>query len=502
MAERTFLVPLDSRPANTDMPERMSASAGIAVDRPPLSVLGSLRRPADIPAVRGWLEESLRAGVRRVILSTDMLAYGGLVASRSPATSLRDAERNLSFVKKLKKKYSDLEIYAFGVIPRDATTAADSESFRRWSEQMRGADTKAAAAARPGRERNFRINMNLIEWAAEGALDFFALGKEDTAAGNPNSAEIEALDAAARAAGGDRAAVLTGADELAQIMLARCFLRRARAPLKFFIDCSRKDMEIVPLYEPGPIGENIRMQIMCAGGVEADSAADADAVLLPAVSRGAEDLFLAQLRGGRAAPDEVPHALLEKIGRHARAGRAVGLIDALRINGSSPALVEALLNKKLFFRLAGYAGWNTASNSSGTVVAQTALAAAGAREVPLGSARANNRAVARARFMLDRLAEDYVFSAFARGELARRLESPMDMKYTEDVRLALNERMELRFGKTLKRAFAGGAAKVYAGGARALSADVATVRIHACLPWKRLFEARIDLDVRLRMIDG
>ncbi|HOY61817.1 MAG TPA: DUF4127 family protein [bacterium] len=178
------------------------------------------------------------------------------------------------------------------------------------------------------------------------------------------------------------------------------------------------------------------------------------------------------------------------------------MIDALRINGSSPALVEALLNKKLFFRLAGYAGWNTASNSSGTVVAQTALAAAGAREVPLGSARANNRAVARARFMLDRLAEDYVFSAFARGELARRLESPMDMKYTEDVRLALNERMELRFGKTLKRAFAGGAAKVYAGGARALSADVATVRIHACLPWKRLFEARIDLDVRLRMIDG
>ncbi len=502
MAERTFLVPLDSRPANTDMPERMSASAGIAVDRPPLSVLGSLRRPADIPAVRGRLEEALRAGARRVIISTDMLAYGGLVASRSPATSLREAERNLSFVKKLKKKYPDLEIYAFGVIPRDATTAADSESFKRWSEQMRGADTKAAAAARPGRERNFKINATLIEWAAEGALDFFALGKEDTAAGNPNAAEIEALETAARAAGSDRAAVLTGADELAQIMLARCFLRRARAPLKFFIDCSRRDMEVIPLYEPGPFGENIRMQIMCAGGVEADSAADADAVLLPAVSRGAEDLFLAQLRGGRAIPDEVPQALIEKIGRHARAGRAVGVIDALRVNGSSPALVEALLNKKLFFRLAGYAGWNTASNSSGTVVAQTALAVAGARDIPIGSARANSRAVSRAGFMLDRLADDYVYSVFARGELARRLESPMDMKYTEEVRRALNEIMESRVRKTLERAFAGDPVKVFAGGPRALAADAQTARIHACLPWKRLFEARIDLDVKLKMVDG
>jgi hypothetical protein len=261
-------------------------------------------------------------------------------------------------------------------------------------------------------------------------------------------------------------------------------------------------METVPLYEPGPIGENIRRQIMCAGGVEAGSAADAHVILLPAVSRGAEDLFLTQLRGGRAALDEVPHALMEKIDRHARAGRAVGVVDALQINGSSPSLVEALLKKKLFFRLAGYAGWNTASNSSGTVVAQTALAAAGAGEVPMGGASANSRAMARARFMLDRLADDYVFSVFARGELARRLESPMDMKYTEEVRRALNKRMKSRFGKTLDLAFTGGPAKVFAGGPRALSVDVDGARIHACLPWRRLFEARINLDVKLTMVNG
>jgi len=482
MNKRIVFIPLDSRPVNTFLPEQLAGLAGMRLVRPPMKLLGDLKNPADRPRVIEWLSGRLEKGADALIVSVDLLAYGGLVASRKPDASFRDSLSALNNLKKIRRRFRDLPIFAFNIILRDAITITDDATFEEWKKQMKGAG-RGNAGVSPLRRRNFEINMEMVRWAGEKVFDFLVIGKEDTAEGNPNAAEFAALKAMAAKRGGGRVSIQTGADEIAALLVARYVTGAAGRRPAFYIDAAESDLKIVPRYEPAKLGNTLRAQVKAAGGRLVSGAEKADAVIVPRVAKNQKDLFLEQLKGKEIKEAAIPAAWLKKIEKHVEAGRAVGVVDAVVLNGASRAVAEGLLKCNLFFRLAGYSGWNTTANSAGNVIGQTAIVAV-ARKHSSPGVLAERICAAH----LERVVNDYIFSAVVRGEMAGRFESPMAMKCPEKENRTLGSTMERHFRVFMKKYVENRELEVFGG-------DGVTIKVTSCrlekvyFPWGRLFEA-------------
>ena len=70
------------------------------------------------------------------VVSTDMLAYGGLTGSRVPRVFEADARRRLEAIGRLKQRRSDLRVYAFSTILGQAP-ANESDADRQTRAQYR-----------------------------------------------------------------------------------------------------------------------------------------------------------------------------------------------------------------------------------------------------------------------------------------------------------------------------------------------------------------------------
>ena len=90
------------------------------------------------------------------------------------------------------------------------------------------------------------------------------------------------------------------------------------------------------------------------------------------------------------------------------AGHPTAVADIAFANGADNALMEGLLKNGILFRLQAYAGWNTATNSSGFALAQGIMA----KQMTDAS---------RDRLLLVRYLDDWLYQANVRTTLAQQL---------------------------------------------------------------------------------
>ena len=136
---RIALVPLDDRPVCLQYPTMMAPLAHAEVVAPPVEMLGRFTTTADTDAIARWLRAQDWRTFDALIVSTDMLVYGGLVASRVHAVDVDTALRRLDVIDEVRKAHATLPIYGFSVIMRLAPTAdgvneAWRETLARWAE--------------------------------------------------------------------------------------------------------------------------------------------------------------------------------------------------------------------------------------------------------------------------------------------------------------------------------------------------------------------------------
>ncbi len=423
-------VPMDDRPVTAQLPVLLGRIAGVAVQAPPRPMLGRYLKAGDPDAILIWLNRT--AAQRRTdafVVSTDMLAYGGLVASRVPGPSYADAYARLNELTHLRQTHPNAWIGAFGTVMRLAPTGTPAGTpyfapYPAWSflqqyanlhdpptpnenasaQHLRaliGAPTLDAYLATRGRD--LAVDRLLVTMTARGTIDRLVLGQDDAGPVGLHVPEVSLLqsDLAADALA-SRASIEPGADELGMALVAHAIARAARWTPRVAVRYSTPGGAAVqdPI-EYAPIGNAIDALVGVCGGVTVEG--DADVTLFVRVP------------GTTHAQDD---ALLAAIGAAVARGGSVALADLsfLRSYRDQADFARRLLNANLAGRIDAYASWNTNANTVGTALSEAIAAGAGRR-------RHTYYALAHREFTFLRFVDDYAFHDDVRPSLNAALAS-------------------------------------------------------------------------------
>lgn len=398
-----LFVPQDNRPTSREQSAEAVEKLGYRVLMPPRELLGGLEagKPEEL-----WEWTAVQAArADAAVISTDAFLYGGLVASRKHELSEQALSERVQRLVSLKQRNQRLKVYAFGSLMRTPASGPASggeepdyyltygaQIFRRsglLDKQEHGGLTDGEtqelqdlAATIPSevwqdwtqrRAKNFTVDERLIDLSRTGALDLFILGKDDNAPLSATHAESLRLARYAAAVPRTRFQMLAGIDEFAALILARAV--NDEEHVVPFVNVQYNwgvGGAMVPDYSDEPIADSIQSDLLIAGAVAVPDPAHADLVLLVNTPPDGK-------MGYGNAPDNDGTDLYDaqSLARYAGSliaqGYRVAIADITRTNGADNALMNALRDAGLLFKLYGYAGWNTATNSVGFALGQGVL---------------------------------------------------------------------------------------------------------------------------------
>ena len=512
---RIALVPLDDRPVCLQYPQMLAPIAHAEIVAPPLDILGRFTTPGDTDAIAGWLRAQDWSRIDALIVSTDMLAYGGLVASRVHTVDDKSALARLAVLRELKRTRPSLPIYAFSTIMRLAPTAdgineAYREKLARWAEiaddarpgaeQRERTDLVAAIPAaaladyKRARARNRAVNLAAVQLVADQVVDFLVVSQDDAKPRGVHLADRKAV--AAAASDNDlvgRVGIQPGADEVAMLLLSRAVLRARNLQLSMRVTySSERARTMVAPFEDRRLHETVEFQMASAGAVPARIDDPDDLHLYVFASRheaGAPRQFAADILAAVTTDQRVIVADVDPKGD---------------VQGGSPAFTEALLAAQVFPKLYGYASWNTAGNTLGTAIPHGLLVAAGTWVAARCASPAWTAiADAQATFMLHRLVNDYAYQGVLRPQLNAELrQAKRTPLWLADNAEAVASRVEQALTPKLAAFAEPFTARPYA--LRSYRRPAVDVRLGAphdlrvTLPWARTFEAAITFDLDAR----
>ena len=503
---RVGLIPLDERPANTRYPAMVGAICGIEVVLPPRRFLGSFRRPADVEHLAQWLMEE-SSNLDAVLVSLEMLGYGGLIPSRITDDSADKVISRLGTLRDLRRARPEMTIYGFGVITRipdidDATEEPEywksyGRKLHRLSQLLdrqtagHAVDTTLKNLRRElpetvvgdflaRRLRNHTVNLAALELAADDTLDLLVMGSDDTSVWGLNSAErrwfggwIEHLGLP------QKVLQYPGADEIGCTMIARLINRQLGRVPRIETVCAVPGAEHrIPLYEDRPIVETIDHHVEAVGAVSVEADAELCLIVSPPDTGGGDwAIDPPGLPGSESAADN--HRidfLVNAVAEAQERNIPVAVADLTFANGADLALVEHLRERGLLFDLAAYGAWNTAGNTIGTVVAQGCCALSAADEAGHEAHR---------RFLLHRLLEDWGYQTMVRDEVRCWLKNDTGSSepIPENLGATVSE-IERRLARALTN---------LPGFASSYRLKPQSVR----LPWARTFECDFELESKV-----
>ena len=427
------LVPLDDRPVTVQLPVMLGRIAGVPVRVPPRPLLGHYLHPGQPDRIIAWLNGPQNRGAGAIVLSSDMLVYGGLVASRVPdSASYQDGYFRLRALRQVRATHPHAWIAAFGTIMRLAPTGVPAigsaagffAAYPTWTylqqyanlhdpplpqereqaEKLRAEAGPAFDAYLAARARNYAVDRTLIDTVPAGVVNRLVLGQDDAGPVGLHVKDVYGLEQAAQASGAaGRIAIEPGADELGMVLVAHALARRIgwtpRVAVRYSTPQGATYQD--PL-EFAPIGVTIGHLIALCGGrlVERDPDIVLD-VRVPETTQALDDAFVTGMRTDLAAH------------------RRVALADLSFLEptyASQAAFAARILRDGIARRLEAYAAWNTDANTVGTALAEAVAAGAGRRS-------GSYDALAHRDFTFMRFLDDDAFHAVVRPQLNAALDA-------------------------------------------------------------------------------
>ncbi|MBX3167991.1 MAG: DUF4127 family protein [Candidatus Eremiobacteraeota bacterium] len=504
--ERFLLLPLDNRPCNVLFVRQLAGIAQAEIVTPPGHWLGSWLNPGQCDRFAGWLREQARRG-DHLIISSDMLCYGGLVASRNAAVTETEALERLGVLAELQQRGFHLEVLSTiprlylrtseGQAPFETALATWAAKADRSSPPPAGVPARWVSEYLQVRQRNLKVLLRLEELTRQGVIDRLVIGQDDSSSQGLHFAEQREVRAQVHQHKLESKVWLgSGADELTMDMLAGQLaeLHDCHPTIELEYSEAGSERRIPPL-ESHPLQSMVEDHLALCGA-------------RPVPERG-EVRLLIQVPSAEPftipGPEQQPKSydFAERIRESVVRGRLTAVADLALINRMDPYLAEAVLDRVPLTELEGFAAWNTPANALGTVVAHVVvrrLADRQARRWPI--ARAKESARLHLAFLLARLVDDYGYQTMVRGEYyprARGLSPNPDPLTSPYLTLGRQVRVDLidwaqrlyrnRFENRL----------IQLPGKRG-PARLGPMDLQVVLPWPRLFEVEVRLDVQLKNV--
>ena len=397
---RVLYVPLDDRPYNLKAPRLLAQMVDYEMISPPGEMLGRFRVAGQPDELANWLRAHADPGLDCMILSIDMLAHGGLWASRGPTTRTELALERLGILAQLREACPETTIYAFSVMLRLGTVTSSDEAALYLDSLAHHSVLTAKVSQDPDpkargrlaalerqippsvlgeyqavRRRNHEINLRLARELAEGNLDFLVFAQDIAAEDGVHRQEQAELRKACEELGvAEKTIILPGADQIAMCLLAR-FVHHHMEKTPGVRVLSSGALEEAPA-APGehePLMDSLKSHLELVGVQQLDDDARKPDMVLAInspVPHGRQALH--DPKAARSHRERSRSFLAEAV--TVADGRGLAVCDVAFPNGADDIFVQEVISGTPELpQLLTYAGWNTASNSVGSALAHATL---------------------------------------------------------------------------------------------------------------------------------
>ena len=512
------LLPIDDRPAVGQFAQMIGAVADHKVTMPPKEMLGRFAVPADTVRVEQWLKSQDYSKTDALIVSVDMLVYGGLVASRTHKVSFDEAKKRLEFFRWFKSKYPRVPVYAFNVIMRVAPTATAAtrgvhDKLARWAELKdrapKSGDVKLTAELEQltkelapaviedylaARKRDLQINLAMLDLVKAGTVNELILLQDDARQFGLHRQDQAVLRTKLKELSLEsKVPIYNGTDEGSLSLVSRAVLDKFQYKLKVaVVYSSEKSRDLISPYEDHPLQSTVENQIRAAGGIPVSEFDQSDYRLFvnaPGTSDEEFDLFL------------------KKLLKELKENRHIALADVLfpkpHFSGADERIIAALKRENLFDRFAGYAAWNTAGNTLGTTIPHANMRVFFRSKLNDRADRAARTEAAHLEFLLNRFAGDYLYHDIVRLEINARLRAEaktdeVTYEFTPERYAQINREVGEKLKAQTERFFADyfkgrtHRLAIYKGVEKTITVSGLN-GLNIYLPWSRAFECVIEL---------
>lgn len=397
------MVPLDERPCNSYFPTIMP-KGGYDLILPPAEIMGLKKRAADTDALEKWVMDAI-VDADYAILALDTLIYGGLIPSRLHHTHVLQLKHRADIVRRIREKHPKIKIYAFLTIMRCPWYSISDEepdyysvfgsqihrygkfTHRRMlgilteeegkelSEIEKTLDKSVLKDYTDRRQVNIEVLIHTLDAVSDAVIDGFIIPQDDSARYGFTALDQLQVQKEIKARGLQlEVPVYPAADDTGMTLLARTVndLYAVRPKVYVYYAAPNGAM-VTPSFEDRIIDATVKQQIRAAGCLRVYSLAECDVML--AINIGS-DMLYEDNPEKRAIAYDIERSLAEYIDQieHALSlKKIVAVADVAYPTHSDLELMSLLQRRSLLLQIHAYAGWNTSSNTIGTVLCQACL---------------------------------------------------------------------------------------------------------------------------------
>ncbi|PFL64395.1 hypothetical protein COJ36_20410 [Priestia megaterium] len=510
---KIMYLPLDERPCNYKFPVKLAELTDLELIVPNRSLLGNKKKPADVSGLQEWLLENCQ-DASYLIVSIDMLVYGGIVPSRIHNLTKEECINRVNILNEIKALNPTIKIYAFNLILRVSSNDRDEEEpfyYKNYGNKIWNYGWLTDKEEREGlipeekvhynklketipseyledfierRKKNKALNHYVLEMVEQGALTELIVPLDDNSKyGFTAKEQKELLFRVNELDISHKVLIYPGADDLGCSLFSKVFCDVKKYSPEIYVRYSSTWGPFMkPKYEDRSLHESLKSQIIAAGGFIIDHSYDTNIILM--VNSPATE----QWNMAEQVPFNTRHAtyfsevnyreFIEAIKMYLGKGKNVSLADVAVCNGSDTYLMNLLKKNNLINELSSYAGWNTSGNTLGTVIPHTII------HSYYNNYGSNKEKLKKDReFYLHRLVEDWGYQGVVRNDIIENHLPVLKASYFEvkHVQKDVEELVKNKIMDFVRDNFD--------------SDNLLITNVN--LPWVRMFEIDFELDLKL-----
>ncbi|AFK85392.1 hypothetical protein V518_0391 [Thermoanaerobacterium aotearoense SCUT27] len=474
--DKIVFVPLDTRPVSLQNVDILAKAGGKELLVPPMDALDDYKKKSNQDMIYDWLKGAVeRPDISAVIISTNQFISGGLIASRSYINDINYKE-SLERLKQIMDLANGKRIVLISIMPQVSSVLyqqdtiyvqnrANIDYYKQVKKAISENDTKTLERLKLSMPSYLFNCMAVIASEAlineQMASDLkpnvtLTIGLDDTTMKSMLKYSYDDLKSSIK--GHKNVYMLHGADEISMMTVAKILNEEngLKPSYKIVYEESGDENNYL-LFEGGTVKEITEEKIGYIGGE---------------TSQDAKNIIYIHMHKNYKT------GIKNVVSKYKISGQNFGVADVAKTNGGDKDLVDEILKDKLITSVDAYSGWNTPSNTIGTVVSELSI------KSYIDTKKDKNALEDMQKyyyaFTFIRYADDYIYQSIVRDEMQNWAKTnglnPDNLTNKNEADDVLKEKMKPYLDTLMS---------VYADcGIKIKGADVE-------YPWNRMFEIKI-----------